>query len=141
MAKKKRRNQFTIKERLQAMEDFLACYEKALGVLTPAAAAAGVDRSTVWRWRKEYPEFDERCNEIEDVAIDFAETKLYNLINTGDTAATIFYLKTKGRRRGYTEKIQHEVDQAQKGITINVANPESAQVLQDIINRDEEQCK
>ena len=136
MAKKKRRNQFTIKERLQAMEDFLVCYEKALGVLTPACQQAHVDRVTVWRWRKEYPEFDERCNEIEDVALDFAESKLYNLINTGDTAATIFYLKTKGRRRGYTEKIQHDVNQEQRGINISVTNPESAKVLQDILDKD-----
>ena len=67
--------------------------------------------------------------------MDFVESKLYKLINDGAEASTIFYLKTKGRKRGYAEK--HEVDMSAevKGVTVNVTNQETAQVLQDIINK------
>ena len=135
--KRKRRNQYTVKERIKAQEDFLACYEKTLGVLTPAAKAAGVNPSTVWRWKQEYPEFAKRCEEIEEVAVDFVETKLYNLINEGSEACTIFYMKTKGRKRGYAEKQQLDVNAEVKGVTVNVTNEETAQVLQDIIDKDQ----
>ena len=35
--------------------------------------------------------------------MDFAETHLHKLIQEGNPAATIFFLKTKGKRRGYVE--------------------------------------
>ena len=36
--------------------------------------------------------------------IDFAETQLQSLIKDKDKAAIFFYLKTKGKHRGYVEK-------------------------------------
>lgn len=135
--RKKRRNQYTVQERQQAQEEFLACYEKTLGVLTPAAKAAGVNPSTVWRWKQEFPEFAQRCEEIEEIAVDFVETKLYNLINEGSEACTIFYMKTRGRHRGYSEKQQLDVNAEVKGVTVNVTSPETAQVLQDIMDKEQ----
>lgn len=65
------------------MADFLEAYEKSLGVVTPAAKAAGIHRATVYRWRADYPEFDEACKEIEGVALDFVETKMFDTISKG----------------------------------------------------------
>jgi hypothetical protein len=121
------------------MADFLVAFEKTLGVVTPAAQMIGVKRSTIYRWREMYPEFDAACKEISDVAVDFVETKLYKLIDQGSEASTIFYMKTKGRDRGYAEKLQHDVSAEVKGVTVNVTNPETAQVLQDIMDKDKTQ--
>jgi hypothetical protein len=42
------------------------------------------------------------------VALDFAESSLHKQIRNGSTPATIFFLKCKGRGRGYIEK--QEID-------------------------------
>ena len=42
--------------------------------------------------------------EIENIALDFAESHLHTQIGGGNTSATIFYLKTKGKNRGYVER-------------------------------------
>ena len=41
---------------------------------------------------------------IEDVALDFAESALHDNIKNGKEASIIFYLKTKGKNRGYVER-------------------------------------
>ena len=118
------------------MEDFLVAYEKALGVMKPACDSVGIHRKTIWTWRQKYPEFDERCRECEEVAVDFVEAKLYKLIDKGAEASTIFYLKTKGKHRGYVEKQEIDMSAEVKGVTVNVTSQESAQILQDIIDKD-----
>ena len=125
----------TAKDREAAMADFLAAYEKSLGVLKPACEMTGMCRKTIWEWRKKYPEFDEACHECEETAVDFVETKLYKLINDGAEASTIFYLKTKGRKRGYVERQEMDMNAKVTGVTVNVTNPETAQVLQDIMDK------
>lgn len=130
---------YSAARRKELMADFLVAFEKSLGVVTPAAKMIGVKRSTIYRWREMYPEFDAACREISDVAVDFVETKLYKLIEQGSEASTIFYMKTKGRDRGYAEKLQHDVSAEVKGVTVNVTSPETAKVLQDIMDKDKNQ--
>ena len=86
--------------------------EKSLGVVTSACKNAGVGRTQFYNWLKEDKEFAKQVNDISNIALDFAETQLHKQINDGNTSATIFYLKTKGKKRGYIEKI--EVDQDTK---------------------------
>lgn len=125
----------TAADRKAAMEDFLIAYEKSLGVLKPACEMTGMCRKTIWEWRKKYPEFDAACHECEEIAVDFVESKLYKLINDGAEASTIFYLKTKGRKRGYAERQEIDMNAEVKGVTVNVTNQETAQVLQDIMGK------
>lgn len=130
---------YSVARRKELMAEFLIAFEKTLGVVTPAAQMIGVKRSTIYRWREMYPEFDKACKEISEVAVDFVETQLYKLIKDGSEASTIFYMKTKGRDRGYAEKLQHDVNAEVKGVTVNVTNSETAQVLQDIMDKDKKQ--
>ena len=41
--------------------------------------------------------------------MDFAESHLYKLVKEGNPAATIFFLKTKGKARGYVERQEVEI--------------------------------
>lgn len=82
----------------------LKALEKSLGVVTTAAKQVGLDRTTHYEWMRTDDDYRAAVESVEDIALDFAETKLHNMINNEDTAATIFYLKTKGKKRGYVER-------------------------------------
>ena len=77
--------------------------DRSLGVVSTACKAAGVARDTHYRWLKDDPDYKRAVNELQNVALDFAESHLHKLITEGNPAATIFFLKTKGKVRGYIE--------------------------------------
>ena len=77
--------------------------EKSLGVVSVACRAVGISRDTHYRWLKEDDEYKAEVEALSEVALDFAESSLHKLIQDGVPSATIFYLKTKGKRRGYVE--------------------------------------
>ena len=82
--------------------------EQSLGIVSEACKKVGVGRTTFYKWTREDSEFKEQVDDIEDVALDYVESQLYGQIRKGDTTAIIFYMKTKGKKRGYIEKTQHE---------------------------------
>ena len=85
-------------------ETLLKALEQALGVVTVACKKADIPRSTYYKWLKDDEDFKKQVKDIENVALDFAESQLHQQISDNSTAATIFYLKTKGKNRGYIEK-------------------------------------
>lgn len=86
----------------------LEALEKCLGVVTTACKMVGVDRTTYYRYYNEDEEFAKQCDDIENVVLDFAESQLHKQIKDGNPSSTIFYLKTKGKGRGYFEKTVSE---------------------------------
>ena len=85
-------------------ETLLKSLEQSLGVVTIACKKANIPRSTYYKWLKEDSDFAEQVRDIENVALDFAESQLHKQISENSTSATIFYLKTKGKARGYVER-------------------------------------
>jgi hypothetical protein len=85
---------------------------KSLGVVTTACNQVGIARKTHYEWYKEDEDYQKSVDDISDVALDFAESMLHKQIQDKDTTATIFYLKTKGKKRGYIERseIDHNVN-------------------------------
>ena len=57
-----------------------------------------------YEWMKEDEEFRNQVDDIQNIALDYAESQLHKQIGEGSTSATIFYLKTKGKSRGYIER-------------------------------------
>lgn len=82
----------------------LLSMEKSLGVVSVASKQAGISRNTHYRWMKEDPEYKSAIEELENVTLDFAESKLHEQIIEGNVTAIIFFLKTKGKVRGYIER-------------------------------------
>jgi Bacterial regulatory protein, Fis family len=78
--------------------------ERSLGIVTAACKAVNISRQTHYAWYHIDPDYKTAVDDILEIVIDFVESKLHKLINKGDTAATIFYLKTKGKSRGYIER-------------------------------------
>lgn len=89
-------------------EKFLEAYAKCYGNITKACEAVGIDRRTYYTWTD--PEFQQRLAAVkpDEILVDHAENALVKRIDSGDTTAIIFTLKTKGKHRGYIEKQQVE---------------------------------
>lgn len=90
-------------------ELLLDALSKSLGVVTTACKSAKIARSTFYEYYNNDPEFKEAVDDVEEIALDFAESKLHRKIDKEDTSAIIFYLKTKGKKRGYVEKQEMDI--------------------------------
>ncbi len=69
---------------------------------------AGITARTFRKWKQADPDFAQAIDLVEEVRTDFVENALMQRIKDGDTTAIIFYLKTRGKTRGYTERPQTE---------------------------------
>ena len=90
----------------KAMLDAL---EKHLGVITTACKSVGIARSTHYEWYQKDKEYKKAVKELENVALDFAESQLHKQIAKGNPLSTMFYLKCKGKKRGYIEQQEVKV--------------------------------
>lgn len=89
---------------------FLKTLAKNHGIIGPACKVAGICRQTYNNYYKNDPAFRLAVDEIREAAVDFVESSLYQQINSGNTTATIFYLKCKAKDRGYVEKTEIALD-------------------------------
>lgn len=82
----------------------LEALERSLGIVSTACEKANIGRATHYRWLQEDPEYREAVRMVEERTIDFAESHLHALIKDKNPQAVIFYMKTKGKTRGYVER-------------------------------------
>ena len=87
-------------------EVFLQAYQNTLCNVSAACEQIGISRSVVYKWEKEDPEFFKVMQQLEDYQVDFVEHQLMASIKAGSVQAQIFYLKTKGKHRGYVERTE-----------------------------------
>jgi len=80
--------------------EFLGNFEEQLGILSLALERSGVTRKEYDGWLNNL-EFKKEVIRVEELAVDFVENRLLQLINEGDLQAIQFYLKTKAKKRGY----------------------------------------
>lgn len=107
----------------------LTVLAKTKGIVLTACQSVGISRTQFYNYVNSDEKFAARVAEIQEEAIDFVESKLMEKINgitllgkgssgedeedptytlpPSDTAI-IFYLKTKGKKRGYVERTEVE---------------------------------
>lgn len=106
---------------------FLSHYEKHLGNISRACADTGIDRKTFYNWLNGDDDFKNRVDELNEQTIDAVESALMEQIKDGNTTATIFFLKTKGKKRGYVEK--HDVEVSNNEPIIFTTTPEIKELI------------
>lgn len=115
----------------------LEALKKTLGNISVASDTIGIDRSTYYDWCHKDPNFKRAIENLQEYYVDFVETKLYERINgkefieetievdknqkmksikrtkkivLPDAQLIQFYLKTKGKNRGYIEKQELDIN-------------------------------
>ncbi len=83
------------------------------GNLAAVARTLKASRSGIYKRLKQLPSAQEALKDARETMLDEAEATLYQDALTGNTTALIFFLKTQGKSRGYTEKVEHVGNQAE----------------------------
>lgn len=81
-----------------------------LGNVSASVKLVQISRETHYRWMREDENYKLWIDSIPDICLDFVENTLMKNIQEGNVTAQIFYLKTKGKTRGYIERSEHEVN-------------------------------
>ena len=82
-------------------EQFLAELAKCMAIISMACKRCDIGRTMLYEYIKNDIVFAEKVYELEEAAVDFAESKLAEKVVEGDRASVMFFLKAKGRKRGY----------------------------------------
>lgn len=113
-------------QNLQTKKDlFLDAFKSTLGIVSQACEKVGISRVTFYDWCSTDLDFKSKVDEINDMQIDFVESKLLQNINKNDTTASIFYLKTKGKKRGWSEKANEDDETNNINLTVTFINDEN----------------
>ena len=100
---------------------------KSLGVITSACAIANVSRTSYYSYYNDDDEFAKEVDEVSNIALDFAESQLFDLIKDKNITAIIFFLKTKGKYRGYSERIEYEkIDPENMNLVVEFVNSDGS---------------
>lgn len=88
---------------------FLANLKDGKGIICYACDKTGISRQTYYDWIKADAKFKAKVDEINEETLDVVESKLLTAISNDDLTAILFYLKTKGKSRGYSEQIDNRI--------------------------------
>ena len=96
-------------QKLTKKETFLKALKNNLGHISKSCIAANIHRRTYYSWIDKDNKFKDDCNDVSEGLVDLVESKLLENINNNDNTCIIFFLKTKGKSRGYIEKQEIEL--------------------------------
>ena len=91
------------------------------GLIGPAAESLGGAPLTIRRRAAASPAIAAALAEARERTIDLAEQRLYDAIDRGELQAVMFVLKTLGKGRGYSEKLELVTDARQHAERIAAA--------------------
>lgn len=90
----------------QKKDKFVKGLLKNDGQWTLAAKDANITIALVRRWMEEDNDFAEAVYDADQKIVDEVEQQLLKKIRNGDITAICFYMKCKGKERGYIEREQ-----------------------------------
>lgn len=95
--------------RLYTDDEIEEALQKAHGLISVAARILSktgrkISRQGLQKFIDKSERLKQVCEEEDANLLDFAENKLFELIKTGDKTAILFFLKCKGKARGYIER-------------------------------------
>jgi len=96
--------QNTIGQRKKKMIEALT---KTMGIVTTACKIVGIGRATFYEWVRDDEDFAKEVKSIGEIAVDYAESKLFENIKGKKETSIIFFLKTKAKHRGYIERTEN----------------------------------
>lgn len=88
----------------QYKKEILEALEQTLGNVTTACKIVRIGRTTFYEWVNNDEEFKKKVDDIQNITLDYVEGKLIKQIREDNITSIIFYLKTKGKSRGYVER-------------------------------------
>ena len=93
-------------KREENKELFLIALEKTLGIVSAACKEIGISRDTYYKWLRDDPEFKKKVDDMNEYQVDFVENQLFKKIKAGSERAILFYMKYKGKNRGYASRTE-----------------------------------
>lgn len=84
----------------EEQKDFIKTLDEAMGIVSSALNKLNLSREIYEEWMLNQ-EFKKEVERINEKSLDYVENRLMIKINQGDLNAIQFYLKTKGKKRGY----------------------------------------
>lgn len=91
-------------------KEFITVLRNSSCNVSVACAKKNISRQTYYNWKKNNSLFAQEVEHLEESLIDFAETKLMENIRDGKEASIFFFLKTRGKKRGYIETVENNVN-------------------------------
>jgi len=88
------------------VEQVAAALRVSGGLKYVAAQKIGMTPSAMTCIFRRHPELNDVLDEVTEKTLDLAESKLVQKIRDGNLGAIIFYLKCKGKSRGYVERME-----------------------------------
>lgn len=107
MNKREEAKNSTISTRNRQKRAFLESLKSGV-TIKDASEAAGIDRTTVWLWRKKWKGFDNKIYSIIDSRTQTVEDALYGSALSGNVTAQIFWLKNRARDR-WSDRYEHDI--------------------------------
>lgn len=96
----------------------LEALEQNLGVVTAAAKSAKINRKTHYEYLKSDPAYKAAVDAIDDICIDFGQAQLIKNIKAGKEVSLLFYMKKKGRDKGWGDEVnvKHDISENVKEV-------------------------
>ena len=102
----------------------LIALEKSLGIVTSACKEVGLSRNTYYNYYENDDEFSAAVDAIGDITLDFAENQLFKKIKEGSERSSLFYIKYKGKARGYNASLDITSGGDKLTTIINIIKPD-----------------